>query len=328
MKIKKEYVILVTVILALSLYLILRNPDRTLYQLPKVPDISKTNISKIEISKPDTTIVLKKKDDTWQIAPEGCPANTEKVKSMLEIIRKLTVTALVSESKNYIPYNLDDNKKITVRAWTGDTVAREFEMGKAATSYQHTFVKLAGDDRIYHARGNFRGKFDQTVDKLRDQTVLSFDPKEIQEIQITKGGQVIGFAQTQAPVEVTAGEEGEGQRPASQKTEGVWKTSDGKQGDETQVNRLLSTLSNLRCEQYIDGLKKEDFANPIFRIQLKGVKEYTLSIFKKTDKDAKTYPAVSSENDHPFLLPEWQANTLIGNPADLLKKPDKPQQSE
>ncbi len=47
MKIKKEYVILVTVILALSLYLILRNPDRTLYQLPKVPDISKTNISKI-----------------------------------------------------------------------------------------------------------------------------------------------------------------------------------------------------------------------------------------------------------------------------------------
>lgn len=324
MKIKKEYVILVTVILALSLYLILRNPDRTLYQLPKVPDISKTDISKIEISKPDTTIVLKKKDDTWQIAPEGYPANTEKVKSMLEIIRKLTVTALVSESKNYIPYNLDDHKKITVRAWTGDTVAREFEMGKAATSYQHTFVKLAGDDRIYHARGNFRGKFDQTVDKLRDQTVLSLNPKEIQEIQITKGGQVIGFALTQVPVEVTAGEEGEGQRPASQKTEGVWKTSDGKQGDETQVNRLLSTLSNLRCEQYIDGRKKEDFANPIFSIQLKGLQEYTLSIFKKTDQDAKKFPAVSSENDYPFLLPEWQANNLMKNPADLLKKPDKP----
>jgi len=324
MKIKKEYVILFSLILALALYLMLRNPDRTHYQLPDVPDIGRADISKIEISKPDTTIVLDKKDDTWHIAPEGYRANMDRVRNMLEILKGLSVTALVSESRNNSRYDLDDDKKITVKAWTGDTLAREFELGKAATSHQHTFVKLAGDDRIYHAQGNFRGKFDQTLDNLRDKTVLSFDLGEIQEIHITQGGNVIAFALTQLPVEVTAGEAAEGKRPESQKTERVWKTSGGAEGDETQLNRLLSTLSSLQCEAYIDGKNKEDFANPICQVQLKGPKEYTLSIFEKTDKDAKTYPAVSSENDDPFLLPEWQANNLMKKPDELMKKADKP----
>jgi hypothetical protein len=203
-------------------------------------------------------------------------------------------------------------------------LAREFEVGKAATSYQHTFVKLAGDDRIYHAQGNFRSKFDQTLDNLRDKTVLSFDLGEIQEIHITKGGDVIAFALTQLPVDIATGEAVEGERSESPKTERVWKTSGGAEGDETQLNRLLSTLSRLQCEAYIEGKKKEDFADPICQVQLKGAKEYTLSIFKTTAKDAKTYPAVSSENDYPFLLPEWQANNLMKKPDELLKKPDKP----
>ena len=97
MKIKKEYVILFTLILALALYLMLRNPDRTHYQLPDVPDISQTDISKIEISKPESTIVLDEKDDTWHIAPEGYRANMDRVKNMLEILKGLSVTALVSE---------------------------------------------------------------------------------------------------------------------------------------------------------------------------------------------------------------------------------------
>ena len=324
MKIKKEYVILFALILGLALYLMLRNPDRTQYRLPDVAHIDKTGLSKIEISKPDTTIVLDRKNDTWHIAPEGYRANRDRVTDMLETLKGLTVTALVSESRSYSRYDLGEDKKITVRAWTGDTLAREFELGKSATSYQHTFVKLAGDDRIYHAQGNLRSKFDQTMDNLRDKTVLSFDLEEIQEILITKGGKGIALALTQQPAEVNTGEAAGGKPPEPQKTEQLWKTSDGEEGDDTQLNRWLSALSSLQCQAYIEGENKKDFSNPIFGVQLKGSKEYTLSIFKKTQKDAKTYPAVSSETEYPFLLPEWQANNLIKKPDELLKKRDKP----
>lgn len=319
MKIKKEYVILVAIILSIALYLILRNPDRTHYKLPIVPHVAKTDISKIEISKLDTTVVLKRKDKKWYIAPEGYLANTDEVEKMLDSMEKLFVTALVSESKNYSLYDLDDDKKITVKAWAGEALRRDFDVGKTASSYQHTFLKLSGDDSVYHARGNFRGNFDQTVESLRDKTVLTFSQSEIQEIQITKGKEVIAFSRTQVPVKVSTSKEDDADSQPEAESKTVWRTADGKEGDETKLNRLLNTLSNLRCEKYIDDQKKEDFTNPVYTFQLKGAQEYDLSIFAKKDKDGKSSPAVSSENDYPFLLPEWQTKSLMTKPGEMLK---------
>ncbi|OEU47299.1 MAG: hypothetical protein BA872_08610 [Desulfobacterales bacterium C00003060] len=323
MKIKKEYLVLITIIAALSLYLVLHNPDRTHYKLPEVPDIVGADISKIEISRPDTSIILNKKDDKWYIAPQGYLADTNKVKNMQDVIKALTVTALVSESKNYSRYDLDDVNKITVKAWTDETLKRELDVGKAATSYSHTFVKLADDDRVYHARGNFRAKFDQTVDDLHDKTVLSFDQAEIQEIRITKDKQVMVFVRKDAPVEVSTSQETDAQAPSSPKAETVWQTADGNKADKAQVTRLLSTLSGLSCEEYIHDKKKKNFKSPIYAVQLKDTQEYALSVFAKTDKEAKNYPAISSENDYPFLLPDWQVDNLMKKPDEMLTKSEK-----
>ncbi len=320
---KKEYVILAVIILALSVYLILRNPDRTHYELPTVPVIA-GDISKIEISKVDSSISLNKEDDTWHIAPKGYPADGSKVENMLDVIKDVTLTAMVSESKNYTRYDLNDENKITVKAWAGDKLGREFELGKAATSYRHTFVKLADDHRVYHAQGNFRSKFDQTVDNLQDKKVLSFDGSEIQEIRVTKGKQEIALSRTQVPADVAPAKKAEAESPASEKKEQpVWQTADGKKADQAKLSQLLRSLSSLRCEKYVDDRKKEDFTDPIFTIELRGTEEYTLSIFAKTDKDAKDYPAVSSANDYPFLLSESKADDLMKKPDEILKKPDK-----
>jgi hypothetical protein len=322
MKAKKEYIILVALILALSLYLFLYKSDRTLYELPKIPKIPEKEISKIEIFKTGSSILLEKKDNTWYIEPEGYLADAGKVNNMLAVIENLTVTALVSESKSYNRYGLNDEKKITVRAWAGDKLRREFEVGKTATSYRHTFVRLADDPRVYHARENFRDRFDLTADNLRDKTVLSFSQDEIQELQITKGDDSLLLRRLQATAE-TGGEpepEAEAQSPTSPKT--IWQSNGGEEGNESTLNSLLSTLSNLKCEKYIDDRKKEDFTKPVYTIQLKGSQEYALSIFAKTDKDATGYPAVSSESDYPFLLQARRADNIMKKPDELLKKPD------
>lgn len=324
MKVKKEYAILIAIIIAVSLYLILRNPDRTHYQVPELPHLAKNVISKIEISRQETSIELHKKKNRWYIVPQGYKADTGMVKQMLDIIEKLTLTVLVSDSRNYSRYDLDDNKNIKVRAWMGDRLIREFEVGKAEASYRHNFVKIAGDDGVYHAPGNFRGIFDQTVDKLRDKIVLSFDRTEIREIRITKGQQLTVFSRKQSPVKVSAGQEADAESPPSPKVETVWQTAEGKELDETQVRELFAPLSRLSCWKYIDDRKKEDFTSPIYTFQLKGMQEYTVSIFAKTDKNAETYPAVSSENDYPFLLFDWQADDLMKMLDEVLNRPDKP----
>ena len=87
-------------------------------------------ISKVEISKQDTTIVLNRKDNSWQIMPQEYPADANQVESMLDVIEKLSLTALVSESKDYKRYQLEEDNKLIVKAWSGDTLRREFEIGK------------------------------------------------------------------------------------------------------------------------------------------------------------------------------------------------------
>ena len=117
MKVKKQYIILAVLIVALRLYLVFHKRDRTLYELPVLQEVPVAEITKIEISKPDgTTIALEKTDDRWLIAPEAYPAEAGKMSVVLESLGNLTLTALVSESKSYERYGLSKEEKIGVKA--------------------------------------------------------------------------------------------------------------------------------------------------------------------------------------------------------------------
>ncbi|MEJ2657927.1 MAG: DUF4340 domain-containing protein, partial [Desulfobacterales bacterium] len=193
MKLKKEYFILGAVLVALVLYLALHRSNRTNYQLPELSPVPEKKISKLEITTADKSIVLNKTDNTWSIEPKGYPADSTKVKNMLDIIENLKLTALVSESKNYVRYDLGNDKNIHVKAWVGKTLERDFYIGKTAPTFQHTFVKLADDPNVYHARQEFRRKFDMSVNALRDKTVLSYAQNNIREITLAHDKKTVSF---------------------------------------------------------------------------------------------------------------------------------------
>ena len=324
MKLKIEYLILVVVILALSMYLVLHKRDRLQYGLPELHKLMKKEITKIQISKQDTAVLLSRKGNVWQIVPEGYQAEGSQVENMLDVIEALTLTALVSESRNYDRYSLDEENKIEVKAWVGDKLSRVFQIGKAATTFRHTFVKLSDDPRVYQATGDFRNKFDLSVDNLRDKTVLAFDASEIREIHLSTGEQSIVFTRKQVHGEITSSQEEKSQSSQAPMEGPTWQSTDGKSGDESKLNRILTTLSNLRCERYLEDGKKEDLSDPICTIQLTGVKKYSLSIYEKIEANSNNYPATSSDNDYAFLLPSWQVNDILKAPEEFLEKTDEP----
>ena len=86
---------------------------------------------------------------------------------------------------------------------------------------------------------------------------------------------------------------------------------------------MLTTLSNLSCDSYIDDRQKEDFTNPTYSIGLKGDREYSLKVFSKIKEEDDNYPAVSSENKYPFLLPEWKAKDLMPDMDEVVESPKK-----
>jgi hypothetical protein len=320
MKIKKEYLILCVIILALSLYLIFHNRDRSTYQLPALSPIERNDITRIEILGAEKTIELGREGSDWKILPEAYPADAAKIKDMLDVLTAFTLTALVSESENYQIYDLDDEHRIRVKAWSKDSVVREFDAGKAASSFRHTFVKLPGNPMVYHARDNFRRKFDLSTDDLRDKLVLSFDAETIHEIEIQKGALTSIFSKNPVPGEnAEPGSKEAGEKPVAPQ-EQRWMNEKNELLDEPAIRRLLSTLSGLKCEKYIEGKTKAEFSRPICTILLKGAKDYSLSLYDVLKENVELYPAVSSENPYVFLLPKWRVENIMKDPADMVAK--------
>lgn len=318
MKSKKEYILAGIVIIILAAYLVIHKTDKTHYELPVIPELSQADITSITISKTNQTIELKKKDDKWVIYPKKYPADNAKVDAMVDIIKSLKVTALVSESKNYNRYELDPKHKISVQAGSGEKVLRGFDMGKAAPSNRHTFIKLPDDDSVYHARESFRNKFDTTIDALRDNTVLTVDKDQIQQIAIKdKDGNLV-LSMKKVPVEVKVASEsekpGKSKNTAPQKNitpELVWQDADGKPVKESDINNLFANISNLKCQSYIVDKTKADFIDPMYILTMTGTKTYILSVFEKINKDDDAYPAISSENDYPFMLPAYKMDNMV-----------------
>jgi hypothetical protein len=320
MKRKKEYFILAAAAVVLILYLVMHQSDRTHYELPTIPKTASKQITKLEIDKGSNSIVLEKKDNSWYIEPKEFPADSEKIKEMLDVIEGLTLTALISESKNYARYDLNADKKIGIKAWVGGDLGRDFEVGKPAPTYRHTHVMLAGDANVYHARGDFRRKFDLTVDNLRDKKVLSFQPDDIQEIAIVEDDETMVLQLKDVTSEEKEEAKDSADEGASQSGEDKkrWEIADGKKVDASKLKGLLSSLSQLKCEKYIDDAEKADLKDSLYELKLKGAKAYTLSIFKKGEKETEGYPAVSSENKFPFLLSDAQVDNIKTNLKEMV----------
>ncbi len=314
---KKEYIILVLVIALLSVYIIFQKTDKTHYTLPDIAKIDKDDITQLSVKTGDKELVLQREEDQWLILPEKYPADTGAVDNMLDIISAPVLTAMASESKNYSIYDLDEGKRIEAAISKDDTLLRKLEIGKTASSYRHTFVKLDNDSRIYHAEQNFRGHFEKDVSTLRDKQVMKIE-EDISEIILTSGEKNMHITRGVAPVDVNLTEDNTAENEEAPPPETPkWMTKDGRAVKEKEIDTIIKTLSNLKCDEYIDGKKKEDYQKPSFTISLKGAKNYALSLYDKQDNKLI---GTSSENSYPFLVAEWKAKKINLNPDELLEQ--------
>ncbi len=315
MKSKKEFILLGLVIIALAAYITVRKTDRTHYELPVISPIKDNEITSLAIIKGKDVIDLKKADDKWLIQPEKFPADTGKINAMLKIIQNLTVTALVSESPSDNRYDLDPEKRISVTASKDGKPLRVFDIGKPAPSGRHTFIKLPGDTKVYHAGENFRNMFDQTKDQLRDKVILTVERNQVKQIDIKDKDNKTLLDLKQTPETPASGpeEKPDAKTPAAPAPPAkmAWKDADGNPVNESEINNLFNNLSRLQCQSFINGKTKADFTKPLYTVTLTGAKTVTLSVFDKLNKEDATYPAVSSENDYPFMLPAYMMDSMV-----------------
>ncbi len=317
MKVRKEAVVLAAVIIGLSLYLFFHKQDRNLYEVPALEPIPVAEISKLRLSSVDETIVLAREAGKWIINDDAYPGDENKIKRVSQMVANLKLATLISESKAYERYELDDAHKISVQVWQSDELVREFDVGKAASGHRHTFVKLVDDHRVYQAGENLRGQLQGDTDAFRDKTVMGYEAKQIKRLQIVSDAEQKEFSKADEPEaaeETTTGSDPSAQKPVAAQ----WKDSDENRVDEQKINRLINDMSALKCQAYIYGKAKSDFSNPIATLTFEGegAETYSLRLFEKTDEDSD-YPATSSQSDYPFLLSGWRGDQVVKFPTDM-----------
>lgn len=320
---KKEYIILVIVIIALVLYLALRKSDRTYYELPEFTEFASEQISRIELRSSDSGLELIKRDDKWVVGTNEYQADDTKVADVLSLLQELKVTELISQSASYVRYGLSDDEKITVKAWAGSQLERELDVGKVADTFGHTFVKLPEDKSVYLAEGKLRPKVEVSLDDVRDKQVLIFDENEMTEILIRSGQQTLALNKKEmAEGSSDSTAEGAGTidgEEAKTEIKTVWETPGGEAVEEDAVDRLLSALSDLKCSGYLEDSRKAELKNPTHSVTLRHEEnEYTISLFEKREEEDSETPGLSSLNDSPFYFQTWKAEEITDSIQDLL----------
>ncbi len=309
---KKEYLILAVVILALSAYLVFKKDDQQNYTLPAPMKIEKGKINKIVITKKNLAMELAKEGGTWVVSDKKFTADMTLVNNMLDVAGNLRISALISESKDSIRYELNDDHAIGVKAFKGKDLLLSFKIGKTAPSSNHTFIMLAGDTRIFQADKNFKKDFDTSLETLRDKKVMTFKEDSIKKITLEKDG----LAKTLKSV-----------KPEDDKKEGPvqWKFEDGTSPDKETLTNLLSSMSFLVCEGFSDSLSKEELEkeSPLIKITLENEAPIVLNIFQN---NGDSMIGTSSMSPYPFILESYKSKDIfsyVDKLAGLVKETTK-----
>ncbi|MCP3941280.1 MAG: DUF4340 domain-containing protein [Desulfobacteraceae bacterium] len=295
---KKEYLILVVLILALSAYLVFKKDNQQNYTLPEPVKIAKGEIDKIVITRNNQPIELKKENDTWVLTDKKFTANMTAVNNMLNVIRNLKISALISDGQDALRYELDKTHAIEVKAFESKNLLSSFKIGKTAPSGNHTFIMLAGNPRIYQANNNFKEKFSTSVDTLRNKQVLTFKEDSIKQITLEKDG-------VSKTLNIIPAKDDKEKIPVS------WKFKDGTSPDKEALTNLLSSLSFLTCERFSDSLSMKDLEKkaPLCKIILENGTPIVLNLFSQENEDSVI--GTSSMSPYPFVMDSYKGKDIL-----------------
>ncbi|WP_020588793.1 DUF4340 domain-containing protein [Desulfobacter curvatus] len=318
---KKEYIILIILIIGLGAYLGLKKTDQVHYELPTIPQVDTARIDRVEISKADRLVVLNKTKKGWTVTDKKFPATPDDIKQMLDTLKEIKLSALVSEAKDLARYELDDTHAVKVKALAEKEVVRSFVIGKTAPSYNHTFIYLDDKDRtVYQANGNFKNKFDKAAADFRDKTVLRFDPDSMKKITLEKQGKAVTLVKTLASEKPDQKKEEPQKTLTAEKTapeKASWKNEKGAVVDQKTVSDLLSSLSTLECQDFMDDDKAARLKEikPTCKISLENDKTFVLNLFNKNDN--QDVEGSCSYTPYAFTLTSYKTED-IGRYMDKL----------
>jgi hypothetical protein len=161
-------------------------------QLPKfsVSDADAKAVDQISIQQPTNDagvgakVVLKKEGDEWKVVePLKAKANTSNVDGLLDNLKALSLTEVVSDSADtYAQYGVSDTTAVHVIANKGADVVADLYFGHGGSRGQ--MMRIAGKTGVYGVKGYSSYIYTREVKQWRDMLLMKFDEKQVKSVEI------------------------------------------------------------------------------------------------------------------------------------------------
>jgi hypothetical protein len=301
--------------LILATVLLLRSPEKGSRPAEggarPIAKLTADGFDTLEVTKGKETTVLKKEGDAYKIVkPMAFPADKDAAKLAFEAMTKMDFATIVSDQKSRQgEFELgEDGLRVIVKK--GETVLADLRVGK--TTNQLTMVRVEGKNEVWSTSGLFKYQFDKDTTAWRDKSIISFDEKDAEKLQITtKSGAKIILSKP-APRDA-------GPAPEWQVVESSVKVEPF---DKSVAGGVASQLATWKANEFADAAKPEEtgLGTPelTVTVSLKGGKQQTALIGNK--KGAEDWYVKSADNPQVFLVKKYNLDRINKRPIEFREK--------
>ncbi len=320
-----------------------------------VPDnLKKDNIVRFELytgAKPDNKVIIVKDGDKWRVSNHfNSPAKKETVEDYLDKIISLQgeMRAELPTDDALADYNLKDDQAFHIDIYTSATgePALKLLVGKSP-SYQLTFVRRAGDRKVYNGGVNFKqeagiygdeAENTPTAERWLDKDILKIEKDKIVRLAYEMPDKKLTFErkekeipqeeQQSATTEDTKEGNVEGEKQPPKKKEYEWVIVQGGTGDkfkEAGLQNLLGRFANLTASSIVDPSKKADWGleSPAFKLTLSKEGEDDVVIEAGRPNPAKEgyIRVANNQEDIVYELSKYTFEQIFPKGQDLFDLP-------
>ena len=303
MKIRKNLIIPFAAIVILGLYLAFNTTGKMNYKIPEFNYIESKTIDKIEITGEKGKLNLYSENGVWKFDPDNYRADPSKMTKVLSFLENPQFIDMVSNSKNYQNYGLQEGKFIHIKARiVGNSSThpnRELLIGDQNQNGNFAFIRTPDNTAVFTVQANIRTLFDVNQNDLLDKQIFHMDTSKIDKIDLISDDQKTTINKT-----------------VDSDNKDIWKSENGLDLDTTTIDQSLRYLGNSRFESYSLERSVNNDKN-LFMVNLyeEGI-IHSLSILKKNEKN---YSALSSFTVEEFILSENTGTQIMKMFGDTLK---------
>jgi hypothetical protein len=254
-------------------------------------ELDSASIDRIEVKSPSGLVVLEKRGAEWFLtSPLTYRADQSNAVSTLSMVKGMKAKAAVSSNpaKRSL-FQVDSSGTLLILSAQGKPAASVI-IGKMGGTFTETYVRKPDAEEVLLADGSFSFVGTRTVKEWRDRTIAEVARENIKEISYRYGDTTftVRFADS------------------------LWRIGND-EADQGAVNSLLSTLSSLRADDFVDGPLP---GTPKVSAQVSFAGIDVQFSFQKT---SGKFLVQASTGSQWFELERWRAEQVLKRKNELLR---------